>query len=70
MRFPKVNLHTHTTYCDGKESVESMIQAAIATNDIDYIKGVAASLKAGDLTLGGALVPAAPAEAAPEVGRE
>ena len=30
MRFPKVNLHTHTTYCDGKESVESMIQAAIA----------------------------------------
>lgn len=47
-----------------------LIQAAIATNDIDYIKGVAASLKAGDLTLGGALVPAAPAEAAPEVGRE
>ena len=30
MRFPKVNLHSHTTYCDGKESVESMIQAAIA----------------------------------------
>ena len=32
IRFPKVNLHTHTTYCDGKESVESMIQAAIAKN--------------------------------------
>ena len=30
MRFPKMNFHTHTTYCDGKESVESMIQAAIA----------------------------------------
>ena len=30
IRFPKVNLHTHTTYCDGKESVESMVQAAIA----------------------------------------
>ena len=30
-----------------------LIQAAIATNDIDYIKGVAAQLKAGDTTLGG-----------------
>ena len=30
MRFPKMNFHTHTTYCDGKENVESMIQAAIA----------------------------------------
>ena len=30
MKFPKMNFHTHTTYCDGKESVESMIQAAIA----------------------------------------
>lgn len=29
-RFPKMNFHTHTTYCDGKESVESMIQAALA----------------------------------------
>lgn len=29
-KFPKMNFHTHTTYCDGKESVESMIQAAIA----------------------------------------
>lgn len=26
---PKMNFHTHTTYCDGKESAESMIQAAI-----------------------------------------
>ena len=26
----KVNLHTHTTYCDGKNSVEEMIQDAIA----------------------------------------
>ena len=39
-----------------------LIQAAIATNNIDYIKGVAASLKAGDTTLGGAL-PAVPAQA-------
>lgn len=37
-----------------------LIQAAIATKDIDYIKGVAASLKAGDVTLGGALTPAVP----------
>lgn len=29
-KFPKMNFHTHTTYCDGKESVESMVQAAIA----------------------------------------
>lgn len=29
-KFPKMNFHTHTTYCDGKESVESMIQAALA----------------------------------------
>ena len=29
-RFPKMNFHTHTTYCDGKESVEEMVQAAIA----------------------------------------
>lgn len=36
-----------------------LIQAAIATNNIDHIKGVAASLKAGDLTLGGTLLPAA-----------
>lgn len=43
-----------------------LIQAAIATNDIDHIKGVANSLKAGDLTLGGALLPAAPAESAGE----
>lgn len=28
-KFPKMNFHTHTTYCDGKESVESMVQAAI-----------------------------------------
>ena len=26
---PKMNFHTHTTYCDGKESAESMIQAAL-----------------------------------------
>lgn len=29
IKFPKMNFHTHTTYCDGKESVESMVQAAI-----------------------------------------
>ncbi len=29
MKYPKMNFHTHTTYCDGKETVESMIQAAI-----------------------------------------
>ena len=29
-KFPKMNFHTHTTYCDGKESVESMIQTALA----------------------------------------
>lgn len=28
-RVPKMNFHTHTTYCDGKESAESMIQAAL-----------------------------------------
>lgn len=28
-QFPKMNFHTHTTYCDGKESAESMIQAAL-----------------------------------------
>ena len=37
-----------------------LIQAAIATNDIDYIKGVAAQLKAGDTTLGGTVPPAVP----------
>ena len=30
-----------------------MINDAIATNNIDHIKGVAAALKAGDYTLGG-----------------
>jgi len=33
-----------------------LIQSAIATNDIDHIKSVAASLKAGDTTLGGTVV--------------
>ena len=33
-KFPKMNFHTHTTYCDGKDSVESMIQAAIAKDFI------------------------------------
>ncbi len=28
-RFPKMNFHTHTTFCDGKQSPESMIQAAL-----------------------------------------
>ncbi len=37
-----------------------LIQAAIATNDIDYVKGVAAQLKAGDTTLGGTVVPSVP----------
>lgn len=27
---PKVNLHTHTNFCDGRESAESMVKAAIA----------------------------------------
>lgn len=35
-----------------------LIQAAIATNSIDYVKSVAASLKAGDTTLGGTIAPA------------
>ena len=30
MRFPNMNFHTHTTYCDGKETAEQMVQAAIA----------------------------------------
>ena len=47
-----------------------LIQAAIATNDIDYIKGVAASLKAGDVTLGGALVPAVPQTDVPVEGAD
>lgn len=34
-----------------------LIQDAIATNNIDHIKGVAAALKAGDTTLGGTIVP-------------
>ncbi len=25
-----MNFHTHTTYCDGKETAEQMVQAAIA----------------------------------------
>ncbi len=33
-----------------------LIQAAIATNDIDYIKSVASSLAAGDTTLGGTVL--------------
>lgn len=43
----------------------NLIQAAIATNNIDYVKGVAASLKAGDMTLGGQLLPQIPAETEP-----
>ena len=26
----KANFHTHTTYCDGKNTPEEMVQAAIA----------------------------------------
>ena len=44
----------------------NLIQAAIATNNIDYVKSVAASLKAGDMTLGGQLLPQVPTETAPE----
>ncbi len=29
MRIPKSNLHTHTTFCDGKNSAEEMVLAAI-----------------------------------------
>lgn len=29
MDYPKMNFHTHTTYCDGKESAENMVLAAI-----------------------------------------
>lgn len=29
-RIPKANFHTHTNYCDGKETAESMVQAALA----------------------------------------
>ena len=43
----------------------NLIQAAIATNNIDYVKSVAASLKAGDMTLGGQLLPQVPTETAP-----
>lgn len=25
MRFPNMNFHTHTTYCDGKETAEQMV---------------------------------------------
>lgn len=28
-KFPRMNFHTHTTYCDGKESAEGMVQAAL-----------------------------------------
>ena len=30
MRFPNMNFHTHTSYCDGKETAEQLVQAAIA----------------------------------------
>ncbi len=30
MKFPKCNLHTHTTFCDGKDSPEAIVQEAIA----------------------------------------
>ncbi len=29
IRIPKMNFHTHTTYCDGKETAEEMIRAAL-----------------------------------------
>ena len=31
MKFPKCNLHTHTTFCDGQDSPEEMVRAAIAS---------------------------------------
>ena len=30
MRFPKCNLHTHTRFCDGKDSPEEIVEAALA----------------------------------------
>lgn len=30
MAFPKMNFHTHTTFCDGKETAEQMVRAAVA----------------------------------------
>lgn len=45
-----------------------LIQAAIATNNIDYVKSVAASLKAGDTTLGGTIAPAVTVPQIPEGG--
>ncbi len=49
-----------------------MIQDAIATNNIDHVKNVAASLQAGDLTLGGtvALPGILPAPAVPEASAD
>jgi len=46
-----------------------MIQDAIATNNIDHIKGVAASLKAGDYTLGGTIpiLPVLPVDPGAEI---
>lgn len=29
-KYPKANFHTHTTYCDGKETAGQMVQAALA----------------------------------------
>lgn len=30
MRYPRCNLHTHTVFCDGENTAEEMVQAAIA----------------------------------------
>lgn len=30
MRYPRCNLHTHTVFCDGKNTPEEMVQAALA----------------------------------------
>lgn len=29
MKYPKINFHTHTTFCDGNDSPEQIVQAAI-----------------------------------------
>ena len=39
MRFPNMNFHTHTTYCDGKETAEQMVQAAIAKGFTPWLFG-------------------------------
>jgi DNA polymerase (family 10) len=36
VEFPKINLHIHSTYSDGRNSIEQIVKAALKT-DLDYI---------------------------------